>query len=109
MNMNKYVNLFLMISFILFTYLIFQKNMQDSTNMKYFPIDNKLTFDDATTTLSYDEKNNYINWNSYSSSSEPTYLRQDVALIYENGILKECLVSGKITLPLLNWKSLSLF
>lgn len=93
--MNKYVNLFLMISFILLTYLIFQKNMQDSTTMKYFPIDNKLTFDDATTTLSYDEKNNYINWNSYSSSSEPTYLRQDVALIYENGIFKGMLSEWK--------------
>lgn len=84
-----------MISFILLTYLIFQKNMQDSTIMKYFPIDNKLIFDDATTTLSYDEKNNYINWNSYSSSSEPTYLRQDVALIYENGIFKGMLSEWK--------------
>ena len=93
--MNKYVHLILIVSFIMLMFLIFQRNMQDSTAMKYFPIDSELAFDDASTTLSYDKKNDNINWNSHSSSSQTTYLRQDVALIYENGMFKGILSEWK--------------
>lgn len=93
--MNKYVRIFFIVCLIFSIYLVFQWSRQDSTTMKYFPIDHDFTFVDATTTLFYDKNNKNIHWETYSSSSEPTYLRQDVSLIYENGIFKGMLSEWK--------------
>lgn len=86
--MVRYFKFFLIISIIILIYFSYQIKMKDSTTMKYFPLDENLSILDAMTKLSYDKQQDHINWISRSSSSEPTYLRQDVALIYENGIFK---------------------
>lgn len=86
--MVRYVNFFLVLSIIILLYFTYQMKMKDSTTMKYFPIDQKLSITDAMTKLSHEKNQRHIDWVSRSASTKPTYLRQDVSLIYENGVFK---------------------
>lgn len=81
----------LFIIFILFLsfigWVIFTNKTKPT--ITYFPINNNVSFDTATTTLSIDEKkSSTLNWQSLSKSNTPIYLRQDVSLLFEDGKLK---------------------
>lgn len=56
--------------------------------MKYFPIDMHSSIVDAKTKLEFDAEQKKINWLVSSSSNQPVYLRQDVSILYENGVFK---------------------
>lgn len=78
----------LLIPFIFFvTVIVFTIYLQQNTitTMKFFPFDENVTIDTARTNITM---NDNINWEVYSSSSDPAYLRQDVSLLYENGLFK---------------------
>lgn len=53
--------------------------------VKYFPLNNVATFLKSKTNLTVNEQHQEIDWIVYSKSSEPTYLRQDISLLYKNG------------------------
>lgn len=50
----------------------------------YFPPNDEIGFTNATNVLQY--TNNTISWNVSSSTTDKTYLRQDVSLLYKDGI-----------------------
>ncbi|MFC7060630.1 hypothetical protein [Halobacillus seohaensis] len=76
--------------FILTTY--FYISSQEETVIKYFPEDESQGFESAKTILSFktgEGDDEYeIEWELNSKSSQTTYLRQDVSLLYVNGRLK---------------------
>ncbi|KGX88877.1 hypothetical protein [Pontibacillus litoralis] len=65
---------------------------QDNTTaVKYFPIDTDRNFEETSTSLTLlsesDQDEYTIQWSATSSLAEPIYLRQDVSLLYEDGRL----------------------
>lgn len=71
-------------------FIIVKMNHKTEQMMKYFPIDNQHEFENASTTISYLPNNNKNNilWQTNSKTTIPQYLRQDVSLLYENGLFK---------------------
>lgn len=55
--------------------------------MQYFPLSDEVYFENANTRLKKSINPHYI-WSVASKSSEKAYLRQDVALLFENGKYK---------------------
>ncbi|MFE1243928.1 hypothetical protein ACFW35_07355 [Fictibacillus sp. NPDC058756] len=59
-------------------------------SITFFPIDSSFSFTDAKTSIKFKKgtASNYeLEWDVESESSESVYLRQDIAMIYENGKL----------------------
>lgn len=52
----------------------------------YFPPDDEIYFTNNTNTLTY--ANNTLTWNISSSTNQKTYVRQDVSLLYKDGVFK---------------------
>ena len=72
------------------------KNPKVQESITYFPIDPKVTFKTAQTTLTVMNKPaNTIVWKEHSTLDQKAYLRQDAALLYANGRLID---------ELWNWK-----
>jgi hypothetical protein len=72
------------------------KNPKVQESITYFPIDPKVTFKTAQTTLTVMNKPaNTIVWKEHSTLDRQAYLRQDAALLYANGRLID---------ELWNWK-----
>lgn len=72
------------------------KNPKVQESITYFPIDPKVTFKAAQTTLTVMNKPaNTILWKEHSNLDRKAYLRQDAALLYANGRLID---------ELWNWK-----
>ncbi|WP_228275759.1 hypothetical protein [Gracilibacillus oryzae] len=69
---------------------IFAENKTSET-MKFFPIDETIQFTEAETNLSLLQQlsnDQYqIRWVSSSKMNEPVYLRQDISILYMDGIL----------------------
>lgn len=86
--MHKYKKHFIIFCIIFFIFILYQMNNKTTTTMKYFPIDETGFIKEAETSLSYNLDQNTIDWKVHSSSSLPVYLRQDVSLLYENGVFK---------------------
>jgi hypothetical protein len=90
---------FVLIAFILIVlaFSVHQhKNPKVQESITYFPIDPKVTFKTAQTTLTVINKPaNTILWNEKSILDRKAYLRQDAALLYANGRLID---------KLWNWK-----
>jgi len=85
--MHKYF----VIAFFLLTFIgLFYLLKEDATKpaVKYFPLDENVTFHKAETDLNVLPKNHEIEWAIESTSSETAYLRQDISLLYENGKFK---------------------
>jgi hypothetical protein len=67
-------------------------------SITFFPIDNSFSFTDAITSIKFEEgtTSNYeLEWDVESESSESVYLRQDIAMIYENGKLANKMTEWK--------------
>jgi hypothetical protein len=67
-------------------------------SITFFPIDNSFSFSDAITSIKFEEgtASNYeLEWDVESESSESVYLRQDIAMIYENGKLANKMTEWK--------------
>jgi len=86
--MHRYKNYILFICAFLIIFILYQMYNQTTTTMKYFPIDESTFILDAFTELQYDSKEDIVNWTVHSSSSDQVYLRQDVSLVYQNGMFK---------------------
>jgi hypothetical protein len=82
---------------VILTFSIHQyKNPKVQESITYFPIDPKVTFKTAQTTLTVMNKPaNTIVWKEHSTLDRKAYLRQDAALLYANGRLID---------ELWNWK-----
>jgi hypothetical protein len=67
-------------------------------SITFFPIDNSFSFSDAITSIKFEEgtASNYeLEWDVESESSESVYLRQDIAMIFENGKLANKMTEWK--------------
>lgn len=80
--------LFFPILFLCFVvFLVYILKFKTVTTMKFFPIDEVVTIEQANTNLTMENDDDII-WNIRSKSSEQAFLRQDVSLLYENGKFK---------------------
>jgi hypothetical protein len=69
-------------------------------SITFFPIDTSFSFTEAVTSLKFKEgtASNYeFEWDVESESSESVYLRQDIAMIFENGKLANKMTEWKTT------------
>jgi hypothetical protein len=67
-------------------------------SITFFPIDNSFSFTEANTSLTFNKgtPSSYeLEWEVESESSESVYLRQDIAMIYENGKLNNKMTEWK--------------
>src|SRR5690242_3166541 len=73
-----------MASFITATFLFYYHDDRETEeSLTYFPDDPTLTFSTHQTTLTYEKEVPYgIHWSVQSKINHPTYLRQDVSLLY---------------------------
>lgn len=86
--------IFFLFILLIITYSIFHvKN--ELVVMKYFPKDVNTHFVENKTTIELNKQNkgNELTFSVYSQSSDKAYLRQDISLLYENGLYKAMLQS----------------
>lgn len=84
--MNKYYFIILFtICMVIIAYFYKFKSVETLT---YFPADDKVTFTNSETSLTF-TNDNKLNWYVWSNSDQPTYLRQDISIIYKNGKFKD--------------------
>ncbi|GAB3795524.1 hypothetical protein [Virgibacillus kimchii] len=90
--MNKWRLFFFLFLLVSIFTIIYSFKFISSPAITFFPLNKERAFVEADSTLSLiaeNEKDRYeIKWSSSSQSDEPFYLRQDVSLLYENGLLK---------------------
>ncbi|SES83708.1 hypothetical protein SAMN05216389_102400 [Oceanobacillus limi] len=70
-------------------YYVVNNNAQQV--ITYFPLDENASFEEAVTKLDFikqDNSTSTIDWTSLSKSDPKLYLRQDVSLLFANGMLK---------------------
>ncbi|MFP7297637.1 hypothetical protein [Neobacillus niacini] len=80
---------------ILFFTIHQYKNPKVQESITYFPIDPKVSFKTAHTSITVNKSANTILWKEQSTLDRKAYLRQDAALLYANGRLID---------ELWNWK-----
>ncbi len=86
--MQKWVIPVLCVITVLFLLMMMYTN-SSVTTVKYFPIDEEAIFTDAETGFSaLEETPPTFAWSTTSTSSESMYLRQDIGLLFENGLFK---------------------
>lgn len=76
---------------VLTAFLIGRFNIFDSARetIIFFPIDESVSFKSSGTTLSLGKENDHsIDWKTEAKLDRKAYLRQDLALLYTNGLLK---------------------
>ena len=86
--MTRYYKFIMIIISLFVIFTLYQMYNKTATTMKYFPIDTHHSIVESNTELEYDTKQKNINWYVSSTSNQPVYLRQDVSLLYENGVFK---------------------
>jgi len=88
--MRKLLIVFITVNIIVTSFILFV-NRQTIPTITYFPLHELVTFSDAKTELkaiSIDQLKEFIlDWTIFSQTKSPTYLRQDISLLYENGFL----------------------
>jgi len=84
-------------SFITALLLYFYQDQDESEqSLTYFPDDPLMSFSNAATTLQFKNGASFtVKWQTYSALGSPTYLRQDVSLLFKD---------GKLTGMLSKWK-----
>ena len=89
--MNKWL-VGLILSTFFFIGIVYSSNVHSLPTIKYFPIDEELSFQSVKTKLELLPENNSdsakITWTCNSITDEVLYLRQDVSLLYKNGKFK---------------------
>lgn len=97
--MKKTVFFILILHLFLISLFIFTNKDKESPVIKYFPLDEDVTFQDSETIinlLSEKGQSEYeIQWKTSSKLNEPVYLRQDVSLLFVDGKLKGILSKWK--------------
>lgn len=73
---------------IIISILLLYYQLQTEMTITFFPISKDKHFTEAKTDLIVDDENERIIWQISSTTDESTYLRQDVGLLFENGMLK---------------------
>ena len=86
--MTRYYKFIMIIISLFVIFTLYQMYNKTATTMKYFPIDMNSSIVDSETKLSFDAEQKKINWIVSSTGSQPVYLRQDLSLLYENGVFK---------------------
>lgn len=85
--MNKFfIYSFFLLFIICCSLYIFKLNATPA--ITYFPPAEEFNFDKASTNLTLHEDGKEIIWTSNSKSNDTLYLRQDISLLYMNGIFK---------------------
>ena len=81
--------LFSLLTALFFYYLNYRQDTEQS--IKYFPEDSQVRFIEKATTLRIKsgETEPKLVWDVTSSTQQPTYLRQDVSLLFEDGKLMD--------------------
>lgn len=98
--MRRFVFIIIILTGIGITSLIqLNKQQEIKESMIYFPINEKITFESAYTTIDYlqkltDERYSFV-WRVYSKLKEKAYLRQDISLLFVNGRLHDLLGEWK--------------
>jgi hypothetical protein len=89
--MKKNIVIYSIILIIFFTAVINLRDNKVQESITYFPIDPKVSFTEAKTTLnlfSQNSKDQYsLQWHLTSSLDKKAYLRQDVGFLFLNGKL----------------------
>lgn len=83
--MKQSVQLLTVITLICIIIYVWTANNNVPT-VKYFPLHDVNTFTKSETTLQVDEREREVEWTVFSKSSVPMYLRQDISLLYINGM-----------------------
>ncbi|WP_440895851.1 hypothetical protein ACS127_15070 [Amphibacillus sp. Q70] len=78
----------LLICILIIILILFKWVQPTVTTLKYFPIDEEVSFSKATTTLQLEEKQPLLIWQVESSHQTTPYLNHNVGLLYRNGQLK---------------------
>ncbi|TLS36319.1 hypothetical protein [Pseudalkalibacillus caeni] len=83
----------LLLALVTIQTLLTEKPVKES--ITYFPPDPETTFNRAKTTIKIltqeDEDEYMIEWETFSETTKKAYLRQDISLLYEDGILVDTL------------------
>lgn len=89
--MKKLTILYVMMIIVLSTVILHRIYSQTETTITYFPPDETLSFIRSSTDLdmlNLTNKVKEIKWSVNSQTNKPTYLRQDVSIVYADGKLK---------------------
>ncbi|WP_082233835.1 hypothetical protein [Halobacillus massiliensis] len=88
----KYIWLYIGLFLVGMVITYFHFSHKEISVIQYFPIDEERKFDTASTTLAFKESEGddeyEVEWEVFSKSDQPAYLRQDISLLYVNGRLK---------------------
>ncbi|MCD8508749.1 MAG: hypothetical protein LRY73_01845 [Bacillus sp. (in: Bacteria)] len=86
-----FLSAFLLFNNLPINQLLESRNMLET--ISYFPEDEQVDFIEQGTEIQLlelkDENEYYLEWQFYSMTDTPVYLRQDVSLLFENGILMD--------------------
>jgi len=97
--MRRTVFIIIFCHILAFLAILFFKQSQDISVVKFFPLDEMKRFNETSTDLNLlsesDEDEYDIQWKTVSTLDEPVYLRQDVSLLYMDGRLKGILSKWK--------------
>jgi len=86
-KMKQSVQLLTIITLISIITYVWTENNNVPT-VKYFPIHDVNTFTKSETTLQVKKRTDEIEWTVFSKSNVPTYLRQDISILYVNGMFQ---------------------
>ncbi|MFA9559383.1 hypothetical protein ACERII_18905 [Evansella sp. AB-rgal1] len=91
LNKKTYFIVGALLTALAFLFLPIFSLSETSETIIYFPEDSNITFPEKSTEIQLrelkDENEYLLEWQFYSTSSESVYLRQDISLLFENGIL----------------------
>jgi hypothetical protein len=91
-------------------YFLFQQKEEVRESIIYFPIDRQVQFQQASTKLSlldqHDEDEYAVKWNVQSKLDRTAYLRQDISLLFEDGILISTLSKWKENIQTIKMKKM---
>lgn len=88
--MNRVLHYLTMAVLMVITFSILFRPEQAEESFTYFPADKKASFQSAATTLSLLQKKDaqyLLYWKTNSLLDRKAYLRQDISLLYANGVL----------------------
>ncbi|MCF6137905.1 hypothetical protein [Pseudalkalibacillus berkeleyi] len=112
MKRKQYMFAILVIITSLFLFFYFNHSSDVKESIIYFPIDPKIFFEKTDTVLNvpkkHDEDEYTIQWDVESTLGKKAYLRQDISLLFEDGMLKETLSKwGENTNQILQEKTIN--
>ncbi|MCQ6266212.1 hypothetical protein M1K46_11105 [Fictibacillus sp. WQ 8-8] len=90
MKMRNWLGVVLPVFFAILFFMYYFGREPVKESIIFFPIDTQVTFTKATTnvTLGGSTAENYtLNWDVSSETNKPAYLRQDISMLYANGVL----------------------